>query len=433
MKRKKSKFAIGFTLYLLLLFWLNLLGLALLWRGMDAYEKSRPDHGMEALLAGTDSAYWHGFLTQKGVSAGYVDTLDLEHAAFYKKMDSYTEETPVYCIRFGNEDMLTVSLKEGEKLPFGCHEWETGDIELAGSGLCIYIPQDAVIRIDGEAVGTECLVQENAQKLSLGIFDENRDDIGGLSKYRMDDIYDMEGVTVEDAGGSRLELAYSAGKSYYYAPLMEDYRITVPAGSTVKVNGIVLSEENSLKEIQSDEDFEGIEDFIPFVPGREIYTVQGLILPPEVTVETNGGNRLECTVEDGEYLYEIDDEISQTLSDYIMTVFDAYVAYSGNRNRNLSANYERYVSYLVPDSEAAKRAYMAQGSLKWTFGWDTKLKDAGITKYMAYSEDMSACQINFTLINDEVENANAYLFIFVKYNGEWRVVRILNKTSFSIE
>lgn len=432
--RKKSKrFLIGFSIYMLLLFSLILVGLALLWRVMDAFERSRPNHRMEAYLAETDSDYWRNILLDKGVGRNFVGTLDLEDASFYKKMDMYTDAVPTYGIRFGKEEMLTVSLEKGEDLSYGYHLWEIGSVDLIGRELYIFAPPDAVISRDGKEIGKNCLVQENAQELELGVFDRNREDIAGLSKYQLDYTYDLEGIVVEDNAGNVLELSYLSGNAYYFAPFMDDYKITVPAGSLVRVNGIVLNGENAKIESSADEDFEGIEEFLPLVPAQDVYTIEGLIMPPDIEVETAYGNRLISDVEDRNYLYEIDDEIPEELAQYVMKVFDAYIAFSGNRDGNFTANYNRYKACLVPGSEAADRAYMSRASLKWVSGRDAWLKSAVIKKYIAYSEELFTCQINFSLINEESENANAYLFVFVWYNGEWRVVRVLNKTSYLIQ
>lgn len=432
-RKKNKRFVIGFIIYMLLLLGLILVGLALLWRMMDAFERSRPNHRMEAYLAETDSDHWRNILLDKGVGKSFVNTLDLEDASFYKKMGLYTDAVPAYGIRFGNEDMLTVSLKSGEEISFGYHLWEIGSVDIVGRSLFIFAPQDAVISRDGEPIGKDCLIQENAQELELGVFDKNRKDIVGLSKYQLDYTYDTDGIVVEDRAGNVLELSYSSGNEYYYAPFMDDYKITVPAGSLVRVNGIALNGENAKIESHANEDFEGIEEFLPFVPGQEVYTIEGLIMPPDIEVETANGNRLIADTEGRDYLYEIDDEIPDELNQYIMQVFDAYIAFSGNRDGNLTANYNRYKACLVPESEAAERAYNSRASLKWVSGRDAWLKSAAIKKYIAYSDELFTCQINFSMINEESEDANAYLFIFVRYNGQWRVVRILNKTSYQIQ
>ncbi len=429
--RKKDGFAVGFILYLLSLFVMILIGWTILWLRMDVYEKSRPGKEIEKFIAATSNEYWQNFLIEKGMSKTYIETLDLEDVSFAKRLDLYTEEMPVYSVRFGNVEVLLVSLTEGTELPFGYSEWEIGDIQLTKGKLYIYAPEHAVIYVHGNQVSQDCLMQKNAQALSLGLFDANRAENIGLAKYCLDMVYDIEGVIVKDENGNELPVFHTNGSSYYYAPIMSNYNITTPKDCVVAVNGIVLTQENAKIEAQTNEDFEGIENFVSVVPEQMTYTVEGLVLPPEVTVETSQGNFLEPVIEGTNYWYgSSSSEISDELAQYVLTVFDAYIAYSGNRNDNLTANYNRYSSYLVPGSEAASRAYQAQSSLQWAANRDTRLEAANIKEYRPYSEELFTCQINFTMVGDSVENGNAYLFVFVKYQGSWKVVRVLNKTSF---
>ncbi len=426
---KKNKFAIGFTVYMALLSVIMIGCLSLLWFRMDAYEKSRPDNRIAELVSEADSSFWREFLMEQGLSARYVDTLDLETVSFYKKMDLYTEAVPTYGIRFGDTEVLVARLRSGEALSFGYHTWEPDSICLAESKLCLYIPQNAVILVNGAPIGTKYPVWENAQALQLGVFDENRADAPHLDKYELNDIYEPDGITVEDDNGNALVLSYTAGSSYYYVPYMSDYTITVPTGCTVMINGILLTEDNARLETSPHKDFEGIEDFVPFVPGQTTYTIEGLVMPPEVQVLSENGETMECTIEDTAYVCEIGDTPSDTLSAYILTVFDAYMAYSGNRGQDLSANYSRYVSYLVPGSEAADRAAQARTSIQWAK--DSKTSSVSLSAYTPYSEDLFTCQVDFVLADDSAAgNTNSYLFIFVKYNGAWKVVRVLNKTAF---
>jgi len=428
---KITTFAKGFMIYMLCLFVLVMVGLAVLWMRMDVYEKSQPDRAVEAFMSETDSGCWAKLLAEKGVGESYLAQLNLEDVDYNKKWELYTEEVPTYNVCFGGIDACTVSLKKGKELSFGCHEWQIDRIALGESKLCVYAPATAEICVGGEDISGRCLMQENAQELSLGLFDANREDIDGLARYQLETVYDIEDVTVRDSGGNLLELSYSSGLSYYYAPFMSDYRIVAPTDCTVTVNGIVLTSENARMETGGYEDFDGIEAYVRAVPTQTVYTIEGLIMPPEILVQADNGDILEAVVDGTDYLYDaLPEEIPGQLSDYVLTVFDAYIAYSGNRNNNFAANYSRYLSYLAPGSEAVDRARQAQRSLKWIAGRDTKLQSAQIKAYIPYSEDLFTCQIDFTMAGDEKEDANTYLFVFVKYNGVWKVARVLNKTSF---
>jgi len=434
-KQKKEKktnwFAIGFGIYLLILIAVLSGALLLLWNRMDVYEQSRPHKAMDAMMASTTAEGWHDLLSSHGISDHYIDTLDLENAVYYKEINRYTESVPVYGIRFGTTKMLYVTLQPGEELDFGSHAWAVQSTEPVTSGLCIYAPADAIITVEGQPIGIEYMTQENAQPLSVGFYEEGREDIPGLAKFELDHVFDNSGISVTDADGRPLELSHESGKSSYYAPLMEDYSITAPAGVTVSVNGIALSESEAL-DFTANEDFEGIEEAVSAVPGTVRYEVSGLVLRPEVTAVTANGTVLSAAEEDNGFTFvlEHDEAFAAEQETHILDAFDAYIAFSGNRGGNLMGNYSRYLSYLVPDSEPAERAVSAFDSLTWAAGRDQSLESCTLGEVIRYSDDLFTAQVNFTMKGDVTENANGYLFIFVRHDDAWKIIRILNKTSF---
>ena len=434
LKRKPKKinwFAICFTIYLLILIAVLGSALQLLWNRMDVYERSRPHKAMDALMASTTAEGWHDILAGHGISDHYIDTLDLNNAVYYKDINRYTDAVPAYGIRFGDTRMLYVTLQPGEALDFDSFAWEVQSTEPVKSGLCIYAPADAVITVDGQPIGAEYMTQENAQPLSVGPYEEGRTDIPSLAKYELDHVFDNSGVAVTDAEGRPLELSHETGKSSYYAPLMEDYSITAPTGVTIYVNGIALSESDAV-EVEPNSDFSGIEDSVSAVPGTLRYELTGLVLRPEITAEAAGGTALTAAEDENSFLFtrEHDEALAAEQEAYILETFDAYIAFSGNRGDRLMTNYSHYLSYLVPGSEAAERAVSALESLSWISGRDKSLVSCALGEVIAYTDDMFTAQIDFTMKADETENANSYLFVFVRYEDSWKVVRILNKTSF---
>lgn len=427
--RRRSRFGVWFTVYIFVLLALVTAGLAFLWSTMDVYERSRPQKEMDELLAATDSALWRKYLLGCGVSEKYLDTLDLSDVSYYKKVDAYTDEAPAYGVRFGTTDMLVVTLKAGQELRMGFHLWQIDSTNLAGSGLRIYAPENATVLVRGEPIGEDCLVKRNAQPLTLGELEANRQDIPGLSQYRADSIYDNEEVRVIDGAGNELSLSYESGKAYYYAPVTNTYIIEAPAEATVTVNGVALSEANAGVETEVMEEFQGIESYLSFDPKVVTYTVEGLVARPAVEAE---GLTLSLTEEGNRFVFarESVDELSPEISRRVQAAFEAYIAFSGNKGGNLKTNLSNYSAFLVPGGEAADRANKAQDSLSWVTGRDTALQAMNIQGYTQYAEDCFTCAITFTVVTDETADKNGILFVFVPYRNEWRVVRVLNTTSY---
>ena len=431
---KKSRFWLGYVIYIVVFLLIVAAGLTYLWLRMDAYERSRPYRAMDGLMALMRPEDWRRELSDDGVEASFIDTLDLNSAGYVKKLGEYSDEHPVYSIRFGKKTMLTAALEQGQPLRFGYNAWQLDSLTLVKSGLTVYAPEGALVTRNGQPVGPECLVERNAQNVTLGPLEAQRSDLPGLSKYALDACFTAEHIVVTDADGSELALSAQKGNAYYYAPMTSAYVITAPSAVTVTVNGIALTEENARIERTPLEDFAGLEAFIPEMPAELRYVIDGLVAKPLVEARFPDGSALapaEQTDDAWVFRLEPDAEFRAAMEERILRIFDAYIAFLGNRNGDLNGNYQRYKSYLVPDSDAAKRAAKSLDSLYWVTGRDTSLDGVALGDVIRYGDNCFTAWLDFTRrLLDGGEDNNSYLFIFLRYQDEWRVVQIMNKTSF---
>ena len=433
-QKKPFSFRRGYLIYILLCLLIIAAGLYVLWLRMDAYERSRPYRPMEALISEKSAADWRDFLSNAGVDDGYLDTLELDKADYVKKYGVYADDRPVYSVRFGKKAMLTASLREGVPLRFGYHTWDLESLTPVDSGLTVFAPADAVVAVSGVPVGADSVTQLNAQSLTLGVFETARDDIPGLTKYTLNECYTTERISVTDASGNPLSLGYQKGNSYYYPPLTSGYVILAPSMVAVTVNGVTLTEENSAITRTPLEDFEGLGDSVPVHPEDVRYVIDGLVARPVVKAVLPDGSLLPIDDETENrftFCLRTDDAFAEEQRQLIFEVFDAYIAFLGNRDAELTANYQRYLRYLVPGSEAADRAQKSLISLTWITGRDAALDTVSLNSVIRYSEDCFTALLDFTrkLPNGSDDNSSA-LFIFVRYNDQWRVLRVMNKTSF---
>ena len=438
--RDSRRFLRGYLIYVAALLLVIIAALGFLWDRMDVYERSRPERAIESWMEDNSAVDWRQTLLDQGVEPAYVNSLDLEHPEFYKRLGEYTDETPVYTVSFGGSPMLSVKLRQGEALGFGSHRWRMGDVEALNSGFTVYAPDGATVCLNGVPVGPECVAERNAQALTLGVFEENRTDIPGLTKYVLDRTYTPAGVTVTDADGADLPLSYSAGKSHYYAPMTRDCTIFVPAGAAVTVNGVPLNGQNAVSETrEAAEDpyaiFKGVESFLPFEcekTYRTTWTVEGLVAQPEVRASLPDGTALEARVENGVWDFPSppvgvpDEALKKENHDMIMDVFDAHMAYLGNRDDNLAKNYSRFSKYLVPGSEAQTQAVGAQISLVWNHDMDT-YPHAELKEVLRYGQDCFTARVEFGAGSLREGQIYHNIYIFVRYGDAWRVVRIVNE------
>ena len=426
---RKSRFWLGYWLYVVLFLAIVTGALYYVWQRLDVYEQSLPYRVMDAWLEGADTAYWREMLRRFGVGESYLDTLDFTQVDYYKKLDRYTDEEPVYGLRFGGKTMLTAALAPGEELKYGRHGWVIDLVSVVDSHLAVYAPVDAVLTVNGVPIPDDTPVQPDAQPLTLGPLEASLD-LPGLAKFTLNRLFTVDGLTVTDAAGEPLELAYSTGSSYYYPPLTRDYEICAPSELTVSVNGVTLTAENSEMTSEAIDAFDGIEDVLSAVPEFVTYRVTGLVARPAVLARGSDGVAQEPAQETEErWTYSLlpDEGLRSELSDYILQVFDAYIAYLGNRGYDLYGNYARYLQYVRDGSEAADRAKRALDSIYWVKNRDTNPASVTLGPVLRYSEDCFTAQVDFTMTGSD--ESNGYLFVFQRSDGAWKVIRVLNTTS----
>ena len=433
-RSSRTRFLTGYFIYIMAFVAIIIVGLTVLWLRMDAYERSRPYRAMDSLMSMENPEAWRKLLADEGVEAAYLDTLAFDQANYTKKLGEYTDEKPVYSVRFGKTTMLTAYLRKGEDLRFGYSAWVLDHLTPVDSGLCVYAPEGATVMLNGAAVGEEYIAERNAQNITLGPLEADRTDIPGLTKYVLNRCFTADGITVTDAQGNALALGMQQGKSYYYPPVTSGYLIEAPSAVTVTVNGIPLTEEYAEITRKPLEDFEGMGDSVPVLPADVTYVIDGLVAAPEIKASFADGTLLaptEKTADRWTFRLLPDEALRAEQEERILRIFDAYIAFLGNRNADLYGNYRRYLAYLVPGSEAAQRAEKSLDSLYWVQGRDTTLEDVSLGDVIRYGDDCFTAWLDFTRrLLDGGEDNNSYLFIFVRYNSEWRVVRVMNKTSF---
>lgn len=426
-KAKKSHFWVWMILYSAVFLSLTAALLGVLWHRLDVFEASRPDTAFAEWMDVNRSSLREK-MQSMGVEESFLNTLDFENVTYYKKLDEYTEQSPAYGIRLGKRTYITAFLSPDEALDYDSNTWKVSELKIVPSELCIYIPDNATLLISGINADEKYTAEKNAQSVELSPLEQGRADILGLKKYALTDVYGTENIKVIAANGEELEESVVSGSSYYFAPVESDYKIIAPGEYTVFVNDILLDDSNAEILSVKLEDFEGIEDMIPYVPEIKTYTVRGLIAEPHIRAASYDGSSPEpVSVENNVTTYALYEDASfkAEVSQRVTDAFKAYVNFSGNKNKDFQTNLNNYLKFLVPNSEVAKRAKSAGSSLLWVNGRDTTLGSSEIASVIRYGDDMFTAEMKFT-IKTAPETDHSVLFFFVRYEDNWRIVRVLN-------
>lgn len=173
-KRNPNAFRIGMLIYVIIFLLVTMFLMHKLWRFLGEYEASRPQYTIDGYVSALNSGFYHDMVRQKVEEmelSGYEnaeiisETLDLEvtdgqRYTWMKKADEYTEENPVYYIRYGNAAIAAVTLtRAGGTEEFDLPVWQACTpvslLEMASEpeyDLEVIVPEGTSVTINGITV-----------------------------------------------------------------------------------------------------------------------------------------------------------------------------------------------------------------------------------------------------------------------------------------
>ena len=231
------------------------------------------------------------------------------------RADSYTEEVPVFTLFAQGREILLLTLANKGNGPGGHPRWAMDSLVLSprcalGRDLTLEVPKGATVTVNGRAPEISkaetvsyhalsefetALAEEFAcDRYSLGVF---------FSDPSISVILDDRTLAADSLDGSVLRYAYPS--SYTTA-----LSLTVPYGSTVKLNGIPLSGQYQVESGIPYPFLTRFEADLPDAATAVVYQVAGLFRKPAVEVLYD--HTLLTEVEDG--VYRLPEEQTNTVT-----------------------------------------------------------------------------------------------------------------------
>ena len=273
------------------------------------------------------------------------------------------------------------------------------------------------------------------------------------------DIYLIEGLfempTVKATFGTiSLGEPTVDGESFTFGYIDEMYRtsyITVPKGSEVKVNGILLNADNSSSTSVPFTDLEGyaitLNHYMPAalrvttnvkMPEFIRYTVVELYAEPEIEVTLNGISCKQFYEEHsergGSHMYDFPVGISNdSVSSFAKNFAMQYVKYCTEGcygvnddielRKNLYQNWVTYLSYVVTDSLCYDKALESYTDIRYRPIRKVVSEEYDVQNIMRYSDDIYFCRIVCTVARtgDEQPVISFINAIVVRINGEYKI------------
>ena len=488
---KKSRFGLAFGIFTAVLAVLIIAACTVLWFYLDAYESTRPEQAMQEFAQLADEEYWSSavegaftvgetpFEDREELMEELCMSVIRENPLEWREDEGYSADNMVYMVSAGGKDICRVTLDEMTEngdAGFGFTYLQVTRVELLASftapeahEITITVPAGATVSVNGVAL-TEEYVNTEAKVVASTITNEadgvtvtspgdssiiingevvydgpaNAIKVSGLSEleagiaaelynvYTVGGLYAPVEVSAVDAEGESIAVEGEATDESVTFALGEgqfDYRILVPEGSTISVNGVELDESYNTGDTVVPAFLEGFSDY-GTLPELELWLVEGLHTQPEITATNAEGSSLDEPVINGTELAFMTGA-DQTLAD----------SHSGEARDFMSA-YAGYISGEAGSDEdyTALQALVLDGS-----ALDTALTElnadyagTGVSVERVYVRSDSFVSIGATcfICTVDVEygpaeeggenSETAYTVVFVMNGGIWLAAEVVS-------
>ncbi len=347
--------------------------------------------------------------------------------------DTYKSDIYRLGIIFGQ---LDIEAKLGEQNA-SVSEYSKGKIKLAypvsmTSAYSLTVPKGAEVSINGIPLGKEYITNSDFKYPLLTRFEEGLTNPPTADRYHVSGLFGNPEITVSYKG----ETLKKTGDGNTYAlpdSEMHSYKILVPEGSSVMINGVSLrASEITAKNV----DFpimDGLTSYVKDRPYLVEYTVNGLFNIPKITAEDKNGFDLKADVHNSKshLIYFSHASAPQVPENDLVTLrafAKAYVKYMYSGTLGLSSNYNT-VTGMTPGQSLAFTKL--KGAYKTLYNTDIykniKFKEAEFSDYKVYTNNAFSCivKLPFTasLDGQEVEKEITIEILYI-FSGKIR--RVIN-------
>ncbi len=447
---RRSRFGLAFGIYTAVLFLILAAGCVLLWFYLDAYESTRPEKTMDEFTELADEAYWSdavkGAFTVSETPFENRDELMEElcmsvirsYPLVYREDGSWTEDNMSYMVSAGGKNICRVTIDEvaeNGNAGFGFTYLEVTRVELLASftapmshDVTITAPADAAVTVNGIELTEEYVNAEDAS-LPASVTDglgELETEIAGqlYTVYTISGLYAPVEVCCTDAEGNVLAPADEPEDDSAVFALGEgtlDYRILVPEGSSISVNGVELDESYNTGDTVVPAFLQGFDDY-GTLPELELWLVEGLHAEPEISVES-GRDSLEGVTAGDELVFfpEGDETLPGTHTDEVTEFMTAYVNYLTGE----AASEEDYTALQgkVLDGSALDTALEELKDGYEANGLAAERVRVRSDSFQSIGSTCFTCTVNveYSPAEEDGEDINvSYAVVFVMSGGVWQ-------------
>ena len=449
LRRGRRNWRVFIAVYSVIFLLAGTAGCWVLYQYAASYEASIPEHVMDEFMASASEDRWYEIIrgdvdlpesefedTGAIFDAYYDAAVRGKKLSYWKYMDEYTDETPVYKVRGGGMDLAVVRLvPEGSGAAgFGRELWRVGETRgvlaldhLESVTVEIDAPRGDTVYINGKAVGERWLTGEAAPVPDLTDLESRFTDVPSFARYRVP----MYGeITVTDEKGVALSPQRSDdGRTVRYVAREDEfYSFTVRAPElvTVTVSGAVLDAGEAVRSEPGV--LAGLDAYTGGSAYRTLtWSYSGLYTRPEITAEMSGRALTPLINEKGELIFfpAQDDALADEMRPTAEAFFNSYIDYSGKAYN--TARHHNLLSRILPGSELYTYVRDSRDAMIWASATQVHYDELTFSDFYRVSDSCFTCTIRYKA-DFEAQSwyesytydlQNAYEMAFVRSGNRW--------------
>lgn len=440
-KRHFGRFVLIYTLVFLLV---GAAGLGVLYKWLDSYEQSRPQHVMDAFMVGKTEEDWLSamlstealavteFENGEEIVRAYFDASCRGKTFTYREATGVSEaDQPVFTVKAGAADVCRVTLRPTESVGFGFHLWTVDKCEayispysLKSATVEIEAPSDEKVSLNGVPLTELYMVEDHIPCETLGALESRYAEQPYRVRYAVEGLYGD--ITVTDGAGSVVSPASSDGSIVYKLGGEGGYSFTVTAPEEVKVS-VCGTELNDNEEVRRDNGLlTGLETWVSAGSGTVTYSAEGLYRRPEITATPPEGRSLRRSdAEDGSviFTYAGDENAKAEYESVVKGYFDTFMAYSAGRDTAFLA----LLGATLPGTELYTYIQDSTAAMYWASATEVDYEYLNFEDFISWTDDCFSCRVSYKAHLTarswyevrESDMENVYDMVFIRQGGVW--------------
>jgi len=259
------------------------------------YAESITESAILSMLEKTLTDSSSGFNSKEVTGAAYMQALPEDGYTCTRILTMGNTEHPVYGLYCNDVLLAHVTLEQGEKGSYGFRPWDVSAVEILPDNLpvkkatySIYAPSGSTVTVNNIELTEEWIHAEDAVYPFASAFEKEGKVF--CTQYVIQDLMGEPAVTcIRNGTVCKQEEADSNDAVYFLYPenATKTYDIVVPDGSSVTVNGVLLEEAYTV-ETGIPYTYSALEVNRSALPTARKYTVSGLFMKPEISVQYHG-------------------------------------------------------------------------------------------------------------------------------------------------